>query len=63
MTGSRLAALVGEEEASRPPRSASSDVGMARGPQLLGNLRQVDAILAVLDGFSPDATPRTISRR
>ena len=27
------------------------------GPQLLGNLRQVDAILAVLDGFSPDATP------
>ena len=27
------------------------------GPQLLGNLRQVDAILAVLDGFSDDATP------
>ena len=27
------------------------------GPQLLGNLRQVDAILAVLDAFSPDATP------
>ena len=27
------------------------------GPALLGNLRQVDAILAVLDGFSPDATP------
>jgi ribosome-binding ATPase YchF (GTP1/OBG family) len=27
------------------------------GPQLLGNLRQVDAILAVLDGFSADATP------
>jgi len=27
------------------------------GPQLLGNLRQVDAILAVLDGFSGEATP------
>ena len=28
------------------------------GPQLLGNLRQVDALLAVVDGFSPDATPQ-----
>jgi ribosome-binding ATPase YchF (GTP1/OBG family) len=27
------------------------------GPQLLGNLRQVDAVLAVLDGFSDGATP------
>ena len=27
------------------------------GPQLLGNLRQVDAILAVLDGFSDGASP------
>jgi ribosome-binding ATPase YchF (GTP1/OBG family) len=27
------------------------------GPQLLGNLRQVDAILAVLDGYSEGATP------
>jgi ribosome-binding ATPase len=27
------------------------------GPQLLGNLRQVDALLAVLDGFSLDADP------
>jgi len=27
------------------------------GPVLLGNLRQVDAILAVLDGFSADADP------
>jgi ribosome-binding ATPase YchF (GTP1/OBG family) len=27
------------------------------GPALLGNLRQVDAILAVLDGFSDDADP------
>jgi ribosome-binding ATPase YchF (GTP1/OBG family) len=27
------------------------------GPQLLGNLRQVDALLAVVDGFSPGATP------
>ena len=27
------------------------------GAALLGNLRQVDALLAVLDGYSPDATP------
>ena len=27
------------------------------GPQLLGNLRQVDALLAVTDGFSPGADP------
>ena len=27
------------------------------GPALLGNLRQVDALLAVLDGWSPDADP------
>jgi ribosome-binding ATPase len=30
------------------------------GPQLLGNLRQVDALLAVLDGFSPDADPSAL---
>ncbi|HEY4348986.1 MAG TPA: DUF933 domain-containing protein [Gaiellaceae bacterium] len=29
------------------------------GPALLGNLRQVDALLVVLDGFSPDADPET----
>ena len=28
------------------------------GPQLLGNLRQVDALLAVADGFSAGADPR-----
>jgi ribosome-binding ATPase len=28
------------------------------GPQLLGNLRQVDALLAVVDGFSPGAAPQ-----
>src|SRR5690348_14904089 len=27
------------------------------GPALLGNLRQVDALLAVVDGFSPGADP------
>jgi ribosome-binding ATPase YchF (GTP1/OBG family) len=27
------------------------------GPALLGNLRQVDALLAVVDGWSPDADP------
>ncbi|MFN8186496.1 MAG: DUF933 domain-containing protein [Gaiellales bacterium] len=29
------------------------------GAQLLGNLRQVDALLAVADGFSPDADPES----
>lgn len=29
------------------------------GAQLLGNLRQVDALLAVADGFSPGASPET----
>ncbi len=28
------------------------------GPQLLGNLRRVDALLAVADGFSPGADPK-----
>ena len=32
------------------------------GPALLGNLRQVDALLVVLDGFSPARIPNAISR-
>jgi hypothetical protein len=51
----RLAALV-EAKKITPAAVRVVDVP-GTGPQLLGNLRQVDAILAVLDGFSADATP------
>ena len=51
----RLAALV---DARKVPPAAIRVVDVpGTGPQLLGNLRQVDAILAVLDGFSDEATP------
>ena len=50
-----LAALVGAKKVT-PAAIRVVDVP-GTGPQLLGNLRQVDAILAVLDGFSPDAAP------
>jgi ribosome-binding ATPase YchF (GTP1/OBG family) len=51
----RLAALVHAKKVT-PAAIRVVDVP-GTGPQLLGNLRQVDAILAVLDGFSDDATP------
>jgi ribosome-binding ATPase YchF (GTP1/OBG family) len=51
----RLAALV-EARKVTPAAIRVVDVP-GTGPQLLGNLRQVDAILAVLDGFSADAAP------
>ena len=51
----RLATLV-EAKKVTPAAVRVVDVP-GTGPQLLGNLRQVDAILAVLDGFSADATP------
>ena len=51
----RLAALVSARKVT-PAAVRVVDVP-GTGPALLGNLRQVDAILAVLDGFSPDATP------
>ena len=51
----RLAALVGARKVT-PAAIRVVDVP-GTGPQLLGNLRQVDAILAVLDGFSAGATP------
>ncbi len=51
----RLAALVGAKKIT-PAAIRVVDVP-GTGPQLLGNLRQVDAILAVLDGFSDGATP------
>jgi ribosome-binding ATPase YchF (GTP1/OBG family) len=51
----RLAALVDARKVT-PAAIRVVDVP-GTGPQLLGNLRQVDAVLAVLDGFSDDATP------
>jgi ribosome-binding ATPase len=51
----RLAELVSAKKVT-PAAIRVVDVP-GTGPQLLGNLRQVDAILAVLDGFSEDAAP------
>jgi ribosome-binding ATPase YchF (GTP1/OBG family) len=51
----RLAGLVAAKKVT-PAAIRVVDVP-GTGPQLLGNLRQVDAILAVLDGFSDGATP------
>jgi ribosome-binding ATPase len=53
----RLAALVRAKKVT-PAAIRVVDVP-GTGPQLLGNLRQVDAVLAVLDGFSDDATPES----
>jgi ribosome-binding ATPase len=54
----RLAALAAVVSARKvtPATIRVSDVP-GTGPALLGNLRQVDALLAVLDGFSPGADP------
>jgi ribosome-binding ATPase YchF (GTP1/OBG family) len=51
----RLAALVDARKVT-PAAIRVVDVP-GTGPQLLGNLRQVDAILAVLDGFSDESSP------
>jgi ribosome-binding ATPase len=51
----RLAALVDARKVT-PATIRVVDVP-GTGPQLLGNLRQVDALLAVADGFSPEADP------
>jgi ribosome-binding ATPase YchF (GTP1/OBG family) len=51
----RLAALVGARKVT-PASIRVVDVP-GTGPQLLGNLRQVDALLAVADGFSAGAEP------
>jgi ribosome-binding ATPase YchF (GTP1/OBG family) len=50
-----LAELVGARKVT-PAAIRVVDVP-GTGPALLGGLRQVDAILAVTDGFSPDADP------
>ena len=51
----KLAALVGARKVT-PATIRVVDVP-GTGPQLLGGLRQVDAILAVADAHSPDAKP------
>ena len=51
----RIAALVGARKVT-PATIRVVDVP-GTGPALLGGLRQVDAILAVADGFSPGAEP------
>jgi ribosome-binding ATPase YchF (GTP1/OBG family) len=51
----RVAALVGARKVT-PATIRVVDVP-GTGPALLGGLRQVDAILAVTDGFSPGAEP------
>jgi ribosome-binding ATPase len=54
----RLGALAGVVSARKvtPAALRVQDVP-GTGPALLGNLRQVDALLVVLDGFSPGADP------
>ena len=51
----QVAAVVGAKKVT-PAAVRVVDVP-GTGATLLGNLRQVDALLAVLDGFSPDADP------
>jgi ribosome-binding ATPase len=51
----KVAAVVGARKIT-PAAVRVVDVP-GTGAALLGNLRQVDALLAVLDGYSPDATP------
>jgi hypothetical protein len=54
----RLGRLAGLVDARKVTPAAIRVVDVpGTGPQLLGNLRQVDAILAVLDGFSDEASP------
>jgi len=58
ITDDRLARLAALVEARKVTPAAVRVVDVpGTGPQLLGNLRQVDAILAVLDGFSAEAAP------
>jgi ribosome-binding ATPase YchF (GTP1/OBG family) len=54
----RLQKLAEAIESKKVTRAAIKVVDVpGTGPALLGNLRQVDAILAVLDGFSPGTDP------
>ena len=54
----RLPQLAAVVEAKKVTPAAIRVVDVpGTGPALLGNLRQVDALLVVLDGFSPDSDP------
>ncbi len=54
----RLGALAAVVDAKKvTPASVRVQDVPGTGPALLGNLRQVDALLVVLDAFSPDADP------
>src|SRR5919202_1793742 len=54
----RLVGLAGVVHAKKVTPAAVRVVDVpGTGRALLGNLRQVDALLAVLDGWSPDADP------
>jgi ribosome-binding ATPase YchF (GTP1/OBG family) len=54
----RLAQLAAVVDAKKVTPAAIRVVDVpGTGPPLLGNLRQVDALLVVLGGFSPDANP------
>ncbi len=54
----RLAPVAAVAQARKVTPAAIRVVDVAgTGAALLGNLRQVDALLVVLDGFSPDADP------
>ena len=53
----RLAELVGAKKVT-PAAVRVQDVP-GTGPALLGGLRQVDALLAVADGFSPGSDPES----
>src|SRR5437868_13929847 len=72
LTGARASGEVGMAASPAPRLQQLADVVQARkvtpaairvsevrgtGPQLLGNLRQVDALLVVLDGFSGTRVP------
>jgi len=58
IAGERLGQLAAVVHAKKVTPAAVRVVDVpGTGAALLGNLRQVDALLAVLDGFSPDADP------
>ena len=56
----RLAQVIGSKKVTPAAIRVVDVPGRAEIP---GELRQADALLAVLDGFSEDADPAAISRR
>ena len=62
MRGSRPLAEVGAARKVTPATMRVVEV-RGTGPAMLGNLRQVDALLVVVDGFSGTRDPADDSRR